>query len=607
MAQTNDHELQVGTSTERFELVRNDQEQAMYQVLEEVPQHRNPLLYEQRDWLGGHGQYAFGDHTVYFEGQSIDTTQPGKVFLGPLITEVKESDDTELDSAPVLIWWSTTKSKLFCATASKVYFLSSGKWQAAATTLAGVTSFADYKGFVYAAMGNTTKYYYSADGDTWTQTDLTDGFARLFLATLNASGSQSVLWKIEATNELSSTTDGRTVAAGGVQWSSPAYIGDTNAGATNLMLHNDNLLTGKDDGLYHYDSDGLVHPLLVDLRANPAANNFKYVAAWQAGLYFSLQTGMGEVTSYQAFEAMGPLTRIDDIGKAGTVVGLAADKDYIYAAVDEGTNTHIYKGREVRSGGRLRWEWCPWIFLGTNACAAVAVVNHSATDRRLWFSYGTHTGYAILTDNPLADSAARFAPSGFVRMSYDYGTDSNYDKLYQSAVIETTGGAPGETVQVQYRKDTDTSATECITAHTTNGVHEVNFIAALACKRIQFQINLASNTSTATPQVTVFQAKGVEKPTTVRIHEAYYALGDRPSDRVKTLRDFLRDARTSTNLIKFADLRYGQATGGTTSGDYAWCVMMPGYPKEVEVVHEKRRQPELAVVVRLQEVSYTVS
>ena len=56
-------------------------------------------------------------------------------------------------------------------------------------------------------------------------------------------------------------------------------------------------------------------------------------------------------------------------------------------------------------------------------------------------------------------------------------------------------------------------------------------------------------------------------------------------------------------MIKFADLRYGDDTAGT---NYVWVVMMPGYPQEVEILHERNRQPELGIKVRLQEVSYTI-
>ena len=54
-------------------------------------------------------------------------------------------------------------------------------------------------------------------------------------------------------------------------------------------------------------------------------------------------------------------------------------------------------------------------------------------------------------------------------------------------------------------------------------------------------------------------------------------------------------------LLKFADLRYGQDVGGT---DFVWCVMMPGYPQEIEVMNQTLGKPELALHVRLQEISY---
>ncbi len=126
------------------------------------------------------------------------------------------------------------------------------------------------------------------------------------------------------------------------------------------------------------------------------------------------------------------------------------------------------------------------------------------------------------------------------------------------------------------------------------------------CNRIQFEIDLASNTSTSTPQVSYFQAKGIEKPTTTRIHEAVYSIGDEPTTRAKTLRDLLRTARTSTSLIKFADLRYNGTTGGMAGTDFVYVILEPGFPQEVEVFHrDKGSTPELGLRVRMREVSFT--
>ncbi|MFA5036690.1 MAG: hypothetical protein WC479_05890 [Candidatus Izemoplasmatales bacterium] len=677
---THDHELLIGSTTYRLNLIRDDNGKALYSVTEDVPEYSPEIAFEQTDWINGHGNYWFNDESAYFEGQSIDTTQEGRIILGPKIHEVYESDGTELDSAPVCFGWFAAASTpvWLCATAGKIYRYAKvdtgidtnetldttetgvdldatgataipvgsvihveneqmyvtatgttltvvrgfngttaathatnidiyiSKWTAATTTVAGVTDLKEFKGIMYAAVGSTTKYYYSTDGNTWTQTDLTDGYAVKFLSSYNADGTAVTLWKFKKPNEISYTTDGRTVAGGGSQWASPAYIGDTSADITNLFLVNDNFMIGREDNLYNYDSVGGTHPLMDDLKTSQSSRNFQYIATWQTATYFSRGDRLGELSASNTFNPVGPLERTIDIGKVGFCTGLTADHNYLYAAIDEGTNIHIYKAREVRTVKGLLWQYCPWVFIGTNACTTISVCQHSTTDRRLWFGYGTHTGYVTITDNPTADSNARFASSGWLRMSYTYGHNLYWDKLFNRLITDTKGCSATETISPYYRKNTDTTATALTAAITTNGVVQTDFTSLVACKKIQFQANLATGDSTKTPELLMFKATGVENPEAIRIHECTYAIGDKPSDRAETLRSILRTARTSVALIRLADLRYGEHVAGTTGTDYAYVVLQPGYPKEVEVVHEKGRQPELGIQVRWQEVGNTI-
>ena len=614
-----DHELAIGGTTQQFRLVRGEGDAVMYNIRNIIPEYRDPLRFTQSNWIGGHGSYERKAPDVYFEGQSIDTTQDGSFFLGPLINTVNESGNGgNLDSAVVQFVWFEAQNKWLCATAGKIYIYTT-VWTAATDTVAGVTHMAEFKGIMYAAVGTSTKYWYSSNGTAWTQTDLTDGYAARFLVAPNPDGTAENLWKFKQPNELSRTTDGRTLSPG-IQWESPTYVGDTSHNITNIFLQNNKLMVGREDNLYNVDSNGGTHPFRDDLKVNQSANNYKYVAEWQTSVYHSEARGMGEITAYSTYDVMGPLTGIDDIGKIGDIVGIAGDKDWLYVAVDEGTNTIIYKGREILNNqGKLQWQWCPWVFLGENACATIAVAQHSTTDFRLWFGYGTTTAYVILSDNPLGDSAVRYPTSGFLRMCYDYGTDPNWDNLWQSAVVEShrvdsgaiTAAADGESVAVKYRDDTDTTATAIIAAYTTSGVVETNFAAGgvagtpITNKRVQFEIHLASDTNTATPVVTFFQAKGVEKPTTVRIHEATYAIDDSPSQNAEVLRDLLRTGRTSTTLISFANLNFEEYTSGTAGTNFVYCVMEPSFPQEVEIVHLDGREPEQAIKVSLREVSFT--
>jgi len=509
-----------------------------------------------------------------------------------------------------------------CATATQVYQFDGNNFVSKETfTGETITWMVDINDVLYVCLGTGTKYYYSTNGADYTQTDLTDGYAEKIIAAPNPAGTAMILWKYKTPNEVRYTTDGRTAGSTGVQWSSVAYIGDSSNDITNIFLHRDKLLVGKENNLFYYDSNGGTHPLMNDLEQNRSANNFKYVTEWAGSTYCSMVDGVKEITD-NTFDWMSPTQEANDIGPLGDCVGIAGDKDFLYVAMkdvvwqfpytfpftfsdSEDVVVTIYKGVERWTNQGLRWEWCPWIKPGNNACATLAICQHTDHDRRLWYGYGNYLGYSIISNNPTeADSLSRFAAAGWIRMSYIYGTDPYWDKLFQSVVTQTAACTANLTVTPKYRKDTDTTATALTAAITTNGTVKTVLTSALSCNRIQFELHLATNDDTTTPEVLFFQVRGIEKPEAVRIHEATYRTGSKPSLKSETVRDFLRGGRTSTSLMRFADLRWGDKTGDTS---YAWVIMEPGYPREVEIIHERSKQPELAMQVRMREVSFTVS
>jgi len=613
---TYDHQLRVGSTDINLKLMKNPDGTSIYTVAEEIPTYQKTIKWAQNNWIRGHGQAVVKTYysdtgratyegtfpEAYFEGQSIDTTIDGKLILGPKIIEVKETDNTDLDSAPVCFTWFEATGELLCATAGKIYRYDvggDGKWTATATVVSGVLALVEYNNVMYAARGATGVYYYSTTGIVWYPTDLIDSTAYGFFVAPNADGTDNVLWKFKQKNQLSNTTNGKDRVSGGVDWESPTYVGDSTDNITSIFNLNDQLMIGKEDGLYNLDSNGGVHSLMDDLKVNKTSNNFAYVTAWQTAIYFSLGTGAGELTGYKTFEPMGALTGIDDIGRTGITVGLSADKDWLYQAMDDGTNVTIYKGRETRYNGSLIWEWCPWVFIPVVACQTIQVAQHSATDRRLWFGYGNSTAYVQITDNPLADSSAQFAPSGWCRMSYNYGTNPYWDKMFQSIITETANCSATITVTPRYRIDTDTSPTNLTNPVITNGVVHTKLLSELSGKRIQIELWLATNNSSITPVVTYIELQGVERPEVTRIHEAVYAVGDNSIQQVRTVRDNLRAARDSSITLRFADIRYKD----NLDNNYTDVVIEPGYPQEVEAVQTVGSEPELGLRVQLREVN----
>lgn len=465
----------------------------------------------------------------------------------------------------------------------------------------------EYNGVLYAAMGLEAKYQYSSDGVSWTSTDLDDGYANGFLVTRSADGTESLLWKFKTPNEVSSTSDGRTVADGGVEWTSPYYIGDTSYNITKLFAVGDELYAGKEDSLWKITASGRTDPKMQELSVARGANNFKHVANWRGKAYFSLVNGMGELDAGENYDKMGPLTEIDNISKEGTVCGITADTDFIYVAVNEGTETIIYKGRQITRYNGLRWEWCPFINLSTNVINDIYICQHSSTDKRLWFSYGSggnySTGYVSLFDNPLASSSAEYASSGWVRMPYIYGTDPYYDKLFQSVITETLDCGSGQTVTIKYRKDTDTSATTITSPIEDNGFIKTDFNEQIDCNKIQFEIHLATDDSTSTPRVRYFQARGMEVSEDLKVYNAFYSVKESQFESAKDLIDFLREGKSTTSLVKFTNLHDSpKGLKGDKGRDWIWVKMMG--VKETTVFHGINREPEVAVNVMMREVSF---
>jgi hypothetical protein len=79
---TKDHEIYNGTSTKRFNLLRDGDGKAYYNVTEAVPEHLNGTLFRQSDWSAGFNQYRRDNPNAYLDGKNIDTSN-GQIILGP--------------------------------------------------------------------------------------------------------------------------------------------------------------------------------------------------------------------------------------------------------------------------------------------------------------------------------------------------------------------------------------------------------------------------------------------------------------------------------------------------------------------------------------------
>jgi hypothetical protein len=186
-------------------------------------------------------------------------------------------------------------------------------------------------------------------------------------------------------------------------------------------------------------------------------------------------------------------------------------------------------------------------------------------------------------------------------MSYLSGSNLAFAKMFhQSLITETLGCDAGKTVQPKFRVDDGVSMTDLTSPIVANGTTGTLLTNAVEGNKVQFELDLATDDSAVSPQVLFLQATGIERPEVIRVHHATYTAGTDPNSSVITLRNLLRTARTTTSLIKWADLRY--TPPGTGGSGYSFVVIEPGYPKEIEVFKGKDKPPELGLEIAWREV-----
>ena len=552
------------------------------------------LIFEQNDWSGGFGQGNYFDSDRYSDGQGIDTTQEGYLMLGPLLNSVGiGAGDTALDGN--IGGFEFFKDNLYCYTIQSIYKWDkiNGYWGAAAATFIGktISDLHTFAGYMFVALGSGTNYRYTADGADFTN-EIVE-YANYFITAPSTDGQTSILWKAKTPNEVSYHDTGLTAT-----WSTVDYIGDTSADITGLMIIADNLLVGKEDNLYHLDSDERAHPLMNELRLAQSSNNFKYHTMWQGSLYFSMGSRVGEITSRNTIDRVGPLADITELTKKGSCVGLASDRDWIYCIMDEGANdVVIYKGRERTKRGRLVWEWCPWVYSGNHACASIFVCQLSGENARLWFGYGTKTAYAILSDNPLGDTGYSFGTTGYLYTGWYDANFRTWTKLIQSITMENRGSMDANVKVTPYYEIDEGSPVQIgSAAYIAAAAPTKKYLTAnVSYNKIRFKLMLASNAVAKTPIVKSFTASGQLRPEYTKLYDFTVIVGDTRSMTSKTIRDFLVGGRSSTSLVTLED----------RLGTSHYVVFLPGYPEEVEILDEVTKQYTMAMHIMAIEVDWS--
>ncbi|MFA5377838.1 MAG: hypothetical protein WC455_18955 [Dehalococcoidia bacterium] len=577
-----------------------------YEVAQDGGNQDKPI-WSQTDWSGGFGQGDFADPSRYSVGYCVDCSTPGKFFLGPHVETGTIHGGGDLSAGASA--FATFNGELYMVTTyGQVYKWSTtnSHWDsvyAGVGSDVGRVNLCVHNGYLYAAQGESTAYVYSSDGASWTA--VSGYYAKYFVSAPPYAGNTPVLWRCSADNLISSSAD----PTDGAEWESSIYVGDSSSDINNLFLHQGQLFIGKTDGLYHYDSDGVVHKLLSNSRDYQLTSTYYgEVCTLKGATYFNMGKHIGELTTYNSFDIITPILSADDIDmEEYFCLGLASDGTNLYAALYDTVTvvTHIYKGHEVSdSEGNTKWAWDHLAYVASVArplfyCEALQ--SGSWYHPKLWMGYtGTGLRYLKISQNPTAssfyyaDSPSFTSLSGYLETGWiDLGYRDWY-KIVDSVLVECRGTMG--TVAVAYQADESGSYTTIGTySATTSGTKDYVATAPFAAKKFKLKITLTGATTASTPIVKYVAVYGSVRPNRVTLMDFTITAEEGHSASSKGLRDFLIHCRDSTGLHTLTD-RFGASH---------YVRILPGYPTETEYLDSSRKQPALGLRVICEKVDWS--
>lgn len=558
------------------------------------------------DWQDGGFEVTYKNPARVSTAKDVITDIPHQLTLSML-----QQATTGVDEAPTKIAQLRAGDRMTAISATEVW-LKDAAGEAWTAKLTGVTptdliAWGDGTDTLWlVGMGNATAYRYTTDITatpvTWTVSNLGAGgdaqYANFWASgSAGTGGSGGTLWKAVKPNKVYASANPKNGGA----WTSAYTVGGSETNITGMAVIEDRLIVAKEDGIYWVQPAGTVQ-LLIDLKGAVDATSGKQMVAWGGYIFLNWVQGLfqlsgrnllnvGEVTG--SFRDIGPHVANQEAGDVrGRVVALLGAPTRLYAVLaNESGNYSIsrYNG-DPRPG----YGWNPgFLWLGASACNALGWEQPTTGNPRLYFGYGAGIRYVLLPlygDNPLLDSACRFASTGTVEMAEYEGAPfraMSKAMLYDALDLDRTS-ASARYVDIAYKLDDDgVIGWSTLGRFETDGLSKKYFSTTETGRRIKLQLTLGTTASTNTPRVRLLEHHFEFRPTRRRVWNFQVKAAQTRTNTTKTakaIRDDLVAAGDSVQPVSFED-RFGTLWDCfvTQVLEQEWA-KLPGAPEPQEVI-----------------------
>lgn len=500
-----------------------------------------------RMWHRGSGYENAWDDKRFAESLGVDPREYGKLQLARLPVACTGTMDSDTDRH--FEYWS---GAWYCGTGNELWKLSGTTWSqvGGGSTAQTITSLAGFKDHL--VIGQASGAYYTWDDATLTQQVVARN--HLFAERHLLWGSDSIAGQV---NHLANCEDPTNPEDDDYDWCTDFDVGDSDSAIQNMLVHNEQLLVGKTDGLYHVRYDHSVTQIW-SVGTGIDANTCKYMVEWRNHCVFS---GPGDTLFI-----LTPGDQVLNISPsawgdydAGTCNGLAASPDYLLAVF----------------GGDL---WCGWLETAGGEVVArwYKITDEPSADgigwfdNKIWYGKATATNYIPFEMKP--DPTAVGRTSGWLTTSKSsLGYPGRYKVFYRLEWDLPT--CPANT-SVQFHYSADGGAwTSITTVSASAGISGVD-ITPFSAKEIQLKITLTGTAATASPTVKWVKLIGYVVPKTDLIFDFEVLCMDNEEGELGSdLEAHLFAAATDTLPPTLTD----------PSGTSYYVRLLPGYPQTIRV------------------------